>query len=765
MKRPKSANSSHVRIKIIALLAALAALWGFAAVVTVRDGLNVLYVSTIDREVGRPTNVLVAALQQERRTSVAALTAGPEAQAQLELVRAGTDEFLAGWREHIANTSVDFSASDRLKDRIAAAADELATLDELRTQIDEGDADQVELQDGFAAMIDACFAIYSALTSIDDQELARQARTLVTLTRAREMLSRQDALLAGVLTRGDGFSDRDTAEFLRLVGTQRALYESVSTDLPPEEFADYQAFVGSPAIEELRRVEDRLIEDAVNRPRDPAVTAPDWQQTVEPAMMAIFGMELSAGDRTLSRANAARVGVIVRLILAGGLGLIAVIAAIVVSITTARSLVRQLVRLRDAAWDLARNRLPRVVERLSAGELVDVSVEAPPLRFGNDEIGQVGQAFNAVQETAVRGAVQQAELRHGVRDVFLSLARRTQNLVHKQLSVVDGMERRETDADEMEELYRIDHLATRMRRNAENLIVLAGSSPGRVWRRPVPMVDVVRGAIAEVEDYQRVNLLPVQAGALEGRVAGDVIHLLAELIENAASYSPPYAKVGVSGQRVAHGFAVEIEDRGLGMSEPDLAHVNQKLARPPDFSLADTSRLGHYVVAKLAQRHGIRVHLRTSPYGGVTAIVLIPRELMLEAPDEEPVAVSAVPAVVVPSDGASVHSPNGTPAVDPAPAVVVVRQAPPVDSGGFQAGTIEHETLPAQEETPPETTTRTPSGLPWRVRQASLPRQLMNEDDPGDDLMARDPEQVRRAMRSFQIGTQRGRSDAGDAES
>ncbi len=187
------------------------------------------------------------------------------------------------------------------------------------------------------------------------------------------------------------------------------------------------------------------------------------------------------------------------------------------SITTARALVAQLQRLRDAAHQLADERLPAVVERLQRGEKVDVAVEAPPLDFGSDEIGQVGQAFNAVQETAVRTAVEQAELRRNVRDVFLNLARRTQALVHRQVTLLDEMERRQEDADELEDLFRVDHLATRMRRNAENLIVLSGATPGRGWRRNVPMVDVARAAVQEVEDYTRVKVMPFGSVALAGR--------------------------------------------------------------------------------------------------------------------------------------------------------------------------------------------------------------------------------------------------------
>ncbi len=232
-----------------------------------------------------------------------------------------------------------------------------------------------------------------------------------------------------------------------------------------------------------------------------------------------------------------------------------------------------------------------------------MAAEAPPLAFGTDEIGQVGRAFNLVQETAVQVAVEQAALRRGIRDVFLSLARRSQALVHRQLTLLDTMERRETSPEELEDLFRVDHLATRMRRNAEDLIVLSGAVPGRGWRNPVPLVDVVRGAVAEVEEYERVTVAQIGSASLAGRAVGDIIHLLAELMENAPSFSPPHTMVQVSGQLVGNGFAVEIEDRGLGMSEADLDAANAQLANPPEFNLSSTARLGLYVVGRLAERH------------------------------------------------------------------------------------------------------------------------------------------------------------------
>ena len=270
-----------------------------------------------------------------------------------------------------------------------------------------------------------------------------------------------------------------------------------------------------------------------------------------------------------------------------------------------------------------------MVGRLRRGENVDVNAEAPPLRVGRDEIGRVGQAFDLVRQTAVRAAVEEARLRQGLNDVFRSLARRSQSLLHRQLTLLDQMERRASDPEALDDLFRLDHLTTRMRRHAEGLVILAGAPPGRAWSSPVRMVDVMRGAIAEVEDYARVSVATRSQAALTGSAVADVIHLLAELIENATTLSPPYTSVRVSGDTVANGFAIEVEDRGLGMSPTRLAELNDRLANPPEFNPSDSEQLGLFVVSQLAKRHGIRVTLKASPYGGTAAIVLIPRHLVV----------------------------------------------------------------------------------------------------------------------------------------
>jgi signal transduction histidine kinase len=847
-----SSRSSHVRTKVVALLVSLAALWAFAATVTLREGMNLLYVSTVTDNLGKPTQSLLDTLQQERLASVLYLASGRGADEHTRLLanRAKTDAALATWRRLARSSDLQDAATGALKQRVNEVFASLRGLDQDRATVDNGGADRARAMAAYTDIITTGFRIYGSLSTLDDPEIAKESRTLVQLTQAREILSQEDTLLAGVLVAGR-FSGAEAEQFTQLVGAQRYLYSAAAAELPPADQANYQKLVGGEPGVRLRSLED-LVASRARAGAAAPINLATWQQALDPIFTGMGSLELTAANGTIERAKPAAMWVIVRLLLAGGLGLIAVVASIIISITTARSLIHQLERLRTAAWQLATERLPSVVERLRRGDEVDVEAEAPPLSFGIDEIGQVGQAFNAVQQTAIRAAVEQAELRRSVRDVFLSLARRSQALVHRQLSLLDAMERREHDAEELEELFRVDHLATRMRRNAENLIVLSGAAAGRGWRNAVPMVDVIRGALAEVEDYMRVTVLPVDPAALAGRAVGDVIHLLAELIENAVSFSPPYTQVHVSGGLVANGFAVEIEDRGLGMTEADIAAANDQLRHPPEFSLTSTARLGLYVVGRLAERHGIQVRLRESPYGGTTAIVLIPNNLVSPTQDDGSqdarqaqvrAAITAESAGELVAAGTDRPVPPDNPVPDdvalgdPVPgdptltAVPLPRRAAiplparRADAGRADAGrdgpgsagtnggeptaTEEHPDMPAALSHPPrplhggvevtdapvpaeprpsdgtpvaggpaDHVVYTPSGLPWRVRQASLASPLRDRhastDERSDDGLddgsdgaeiSRAPEEIRRMMASYQTGTRRGRIEAAESES
>ncbi|WP_239089554.1 sensor histidine kinase [Sphaerimonospora thailandensis] len=760
-----------MRTKVAALLVSLTALWAFAAWVTLREGTNLVWAATINSDVAQPGDLLVLDLQRERRLSLTRL--GDPARLprkDLDDQRARTDKIVAEFSESARSDNVKMAADDVLMSRINETMRRLDGLDDIRAAVDSGRFDLTRADGAFTDIIDSFYHLYDSVAELDDATVARDGRTFGRMSRAREVLAREDALLAGVLAAGR-FSEQDHQRFTRLVAVHRFILDETAGQLPKTDQAAYEKWRKSPQVTTLRNLEDQLARSG-QAGRMPFVTDAQWRAVSDPALAGLQKIIGDGGERLVERAGAVAVSVIIRLVLAGGLGLVAVIASIVLSITTARALVRQLEKLRTAAMELANERLPGVVARLAQGEKVDVRTEAPPLKFGKDVIGQVGTAFNKVQETAIRTAVEEAQLRQSIRDILLSLARRTQSLVHRQLTLLDVMERRESEPSELKDLFRVDHLATRMRRNAENLIVLAGASPARAWRRSVPMVDVVRGALAEVEDFTRVTVPPMGETALSGRAVGDVIHLLAELIENAVSFSPPYTTVQVGGQVVASGYVIEIEDRGLGMSTEDLAAANERISNPPEFNLTSTARLGLYVVSRLAERHGIRVALKASPYGGTTAIVLLPRDLVTEGgsdPSDEATDHRRGP---LQEGGARETALVGAPEVFAAPVQEVVsvpKRAPepqrpePQRPEPQRSGPKLSEPAGADVPRPESPASFTPSGLPFRVPQASLapelaagpPASLADEDDED-----RSPDEIRKIMGSFQSGTRQGRSEA-----
>ncbi|MDM4719182.1 nitrate- and nitrite sensing domain-containing protein [Micromonospora sp. WMMA1363] len=774
--RPRSTN---LRNKVIALLASLVALWAFAAWVTLREGVNLLGVQTINSQIVLPSEPLLLELQVERRHAVAYLggptTARREAfEAASSAVDRNTNSFKAAARSWKARLAGD-ADTERHVDATIAALDGLSNV---RKSIGDRSVDRAAAATSYSTVIESLFQLYNVVGSIDDPEIKEDGQHLIELYRVRELISQEDALLSGALAAGR-ITPGEYLQFTQLASVQQYLADQVEVKLREPDRTLFRQLIAGESIADLRRVEQQVISADREQTRI-AVTAAEWDRVSDAALTEMQDMVLDSGHALVDRSTPVAIGVIVRLFLAAGLGLLAVIASIVVSITTARALVAQLQRLRDAAHQLAEERLPRVVARLRGGEQVDVSAEAPPLDFGDDEIGQVGQAFNRVQETAIRTAVEQAELRRNVREVFLNLARRTQALVHRQVTLLDDMQRQEEDPDTLEGLYGVDHLATRMRRNAENLIVLSGAKPGRAWRKSVPMIDVVRGAIQEVEDYRRVDVRHVGSVSLAGRSVSDVIHLLAELIENALSFSPPHTRVNVKGQLVGNGYVIEIEDRGLGMSQEDLAAANAQINSQEEFNLANASRLGLFVVSSLIHRHGIHVQLTESPYGGTTAVVLIPTDLVTEVSDNELPAASRVGGRV---SAATRRSDDGAQAGGnalPASAIGLADPpAPAADRQRARSGRARKDLSPSVEPAPtatgvrasanpatPPATSHTPGGLPLRVRQASLAQQL--RDSTGartgagsdDEDAPRPPEEVRKMMSSYQSGTQRGRTDA-----
>ncbi|MBD0674801.1 sensor histidine kinase, partial [Streptomyces sp. CBMA156] len=311
-----------------------------------------------------------------------------------------------------------------------------------------------------------------------------------------------------------------------------------------------------------------------------------------------------------------------------------VLVSLLHGVRTALTLSARLSGLRAETLSLARQEIPEVVGRLRAGEQVPVPPVWTPSRRIGDEVQQSADGLAAVRQVTVAAIVHQARGREGTKKVFLNIARRTQILIHRQISMLDALEREHEDPELLRELFAVDHLATRMRRNAENLVILGGALPARRWRNAVPVVNVLRSAVSETESYSRVVVQGVPRVSLGGQAVADVIHLVAELIENGTTFSPPYTQVQVSAQEVPRGLAVEVEDRGLGMTEEEYERLNTYLANPPELdvsALGDDLRLGLFVVARLAARHEVQVTLRPSPYGGTRAVVLVPSALLEQA--------------------------------------------------------------------------------------------------------------------------------------
>ncbi|MFI8914921.1 nitrate- and nitrite sensing domain-containing protein [Streptomyces sp. NPDC053513] len=632
-------RGKSIRRKIVALLlvplVSLTGLWGFATVLTGREADQLLDVGYIVDKVGYPLEDTARVIQIERRQSLIYLAdpRGSNALASLRETRRATDRQIARIRANAADPGVREEMRPVTTQRLNSLLDAFDGLASLRRSVETRGIGRMQALEFYNRLVDPCYSFLITLHALENVEMDKQGRALVGITRARELLSREDALVLSALV-ADRVTPEETRAISDLVANRVAFYEVNLELLPSAERERFEKYWRSPDTQPLRTAENAIIEEGpTDTPR--AITAERWQDQASPVLDDLARENTAAGDRYQERVKPAAYSVLLKVGVAGVLGFLALLASIVISVRIGRVLVRDLRRLQKEAQEVSGVRLPSVMRRLAAGEQVDVTTEVPHLRYGEDEVGQVGQALNTLQRAAVEAAVKQAELRRGVSEVFVNLARRNQVLLHRQLTLLDTMERRTEDTDELADLFRLDHLTTRMRRHAEGLVILSGAAPSRQWRKPVQLMDVVRAAVAEVEDYERIEVRRLPRLGVGGPAVADLTHLIAELLENATVYSPPHTAVQVLGERVANGFTLEIHDRGLGMNPDALLDANLRLAETPEFELSDTDRLGLFVVSRLAQRQNVRVSLQTSPYGGTTAVVFIPAALLTDAPETQ----------------------------------------------------------------------------------------------------------------------------------
>ncbi|MFF4774484.1 nitrate- and nitrite sensing domain-containing protein [Microtetraspora fusca] len=635
-----------VRAKIFAIIlvpvTALVAVWAYGSVITVQNGTELLKIRTVYDDVVVPTQGVIDALQAERALSAwylgsKAMVASPELRSQ----RQKTDKAVADLEQ--ASTQARDDTPDEMWGRLRELVTYARGLDGVRRQVDQRQLTAMEAVEHYSSVAEVGFQVYDRLMIADDLDIIQQVKAVILVSRAREVMSQQSAVVTGALA-ASRMTKAEYDAFGKMTGKRKLLYELGVGQLDAELAAPYLTLNASATYRAFSSMETEVT-DSVTPGRALGPGALPWRTAGEAMTVALGGLIGEASQTIADRAVPLAEKALWRMGIAAGAGLLIVAFSVLYSIRFGRRLTAEMVGLEQAAIELADRRLPAVVGRLRRGEDVDVAAETPPVTIPGTtaEVDHVANAFTSVQRTAIEAAVDQARMRDGVSKVFLNLARRNQSLLHRQIAMLDRLERQVTDPDVLDKLFGVDHLTTRMRRHAEGLIILSGAAPGRGWRTPVALYDVVRAATEQVEDYLRVEIEVPHGPALLGPAVTDMIHLVAELVENATIFSPPHTQVLVHGEVAARGFALEIEDRGLGIGADEMAQMNARLAEPPEFDLADSERLGLFVVGRLARRHGVRVSLRASAYGGTSAIVLIPANLMADdATPEYAVGAGAV---------------------------------------------------------------------------------------------------------------------------
>ncbi|MFG1948092.1 nitrate- and nitrite sensing domain-containing protein [Nonomuraea sp. NPDC048826] len=732
MRAAPPIRAKILRILIVPLVS-LIGLWGYIAYTMVSETSGFANSRSEWDAIGIPARDLIAELQQERQLTAEAAgnTAGD---AQLGTQRQHTDQAVARIRDVAATVTGDVSTPPA---SVRALLDELDGLPSLRAGADLEQVPPLATTEKFGTIITAANRQFTGAENITAVSSYRVLRGLGYYGAVDEYLARENAILTPALQRGEMTRSEHSA-FVAAMAGRRIQLANADRDMGPELRVWHEDLLSSPAYQRFVTAEDAVFH--WNKTGKPPILAESWRRDIGAVHATLSGNYTKELARATAKGEDLVLAGLLRIVLVVGLGLLAVILSIVLSYRFGRSLVNELKKLRGSAVELAEVRLPRLVERLRRGEDVDPD-ETPELeRARTAEVEGVVQAFSAVQRTAVEAAVGQATLRKGVGQVFLNLARRNQALLHRQLSLLDAMERKAEDPDTLEGLFKLDHFTTRMRRHAENLIILSDAAPARRWRDPVPVFDVVRSAALEVEDYTRVTIQPMSDGPLlTGSAVTDVIHLVAELLENATAFSPPNTGVQVRGLTAANGFALEIEDRGLGVNPATMDELNAQLATPPEFDLARSDRMGVFVVSRLAARHGIKVTLRPSPYDGTTAIVMLPVSVLAERAPVQP-----------PPLGYSLFEP-GRPVPPPPPREV----RPPTPSRTLTppAGPIPQQAKAAEPDDDLD-------GLPVRVRQAHLAPQLRKtRTEQETDVSTRAPEELFSLMTSMQEGWRQARRE------
>ena len=591
---------------------------------------------------------------------------------------------------------------------LSSALSSLAALPELQ-QLSHSQITALPLINHYSNVIATLLAFDNDIAAgSPSAPLAATVTSIEALAQVEEQTSQQRAYLYAGLIEGHPEPGLLTA----LIGAQssqasaQSSFTKVADDLPA-----YVPQAGlSPLLSEAQQFNDVVagpdVDAALATELDAIVSGQtlngspqDWYGDMSFTLGAIRSVLADDLTSATAQAGTLRQGAQSSERLTGIVVLVLLLLVLVITIVMARSMILPLRRLRADALDVAGRRLPEMVRRLSESDGEGESLQLEPIGIDStDEIGEVARAFDQVGSEAARLAGDEALLRANLNAMFVNLSRRSQTLIERQLGIIEGLEQTEQDAGRLSSLFRLDHLATRMRRNSENLLVLAGHEAPRKWTQPVALVDVLRAAVSEIEQYERITL-NVQSGlVIAGRAASDVVHLVAELVENATTFSRKDTQVFVSGQLlVSGGVLVEITDEGLGIPEQELAYANWRLDNPPVIDVAVSRRMGLFVVGRLAARHGIKVRLRRAQSGGLSALIWVPETV---AETEPAAAVGSRRRFGTATGGQQVVISSPAAAVNAARTPVMgVRTIARPKSIWFDTG--DEEQAPAQEPDPP----------------------------------------------------------------
>ncbi|WP_431777029.1 nitrate- and nitrite sensing domain-containing protein [Streptomyces cucumeris] len=580
-------------------------------------------------EMTQQATQLASALQEERDKSAGPLAGrGNAKDDRVVSTREDTDRAISAFRTATDDIDPGDQSMAGVQSTLVDISRQLGKINEIRdTAYDNSQYYSLTVQN-YNELINSLLSLSQDMAqATSNRAMINNTRALATFSSAKEYASIQRALISAALADPDGaeFSanDRRFAKTAvdkenEALGRFKQIRQGNSEDL-------LEPLDSRPDIKAATMYADRAVRDPDGLKAEKR-TDLDWYDQDSIKIEEMDKIEETLLSEMQQKARELRQDAQQDAIINGALILLVLGVSLVGAFVVARSMVRSLRRLQDTAQEVAQKRLPELVKQLSESDPqdVDTSVESVGVH-SRDEIGKVATAFDDVHREAVRLAAEQALLRGNVNAMFTNLSRRSQGLIQRQLSLISELESREADPDQLSSLFKLDHLATRMRRNGENLLVLAGEEPGRRWTRPVPLVDVLRAAASEVEQYERIELSSVPATEVAGRVVNDLVHLLAELLENATSFSSPQTKVKVTGHALPDGrVLVEIHDTGIGLSPEDLAAINERLASPPTVDVSVSRRMGLFVVGRLSLRHGIRIQLRPSDSGGTTALVMLP---------------------------------------------------------------------------------------------------------------------------------------------